>query len=64
MRVPGLTVDDVAGELGLSSTTVRGFIHIGALRASRFGMFWSVARADLDRFIEACRIQPGELDAP
>ncbi len=48
-----LTVADIAGHIGAHEQTVRGWIHSGELKASRFGtrIGWRVRRADYDAFL-------------
>lgn len=48
---PMLTVHEVADLLKMKETTVRGWIHDGSLRASKFGRDWRVAHKDLERFV-------------
>jgi excisionase family DNA binding protein len=45
-----LTVADVAGHIGAHEQTVRGWIHSGELKASKFGTHigWRIRRADDD----------------
>ncbi len=48
-----LTVADIAGHIGAHEQTVRGWIHRGELRASKFGtrIGWRIRRADYDEFL-------------
>ena len=46
-----LSVEQVAGHLGLHARTVRGYIRDGRLRGVRIGKQYRVARADLDAFV-------------
>ncbi len=48
-----LTVADIAGHIGAHEQTVRGWIHSGELKASRFGarIGWRIRRADYDAFL-------------
>ncbi|HKC72748.1 MAG TPA: excisionase family DNA-binding protein [Chloroflexota bacterium] len=44
------SVGDAAAYLGVSASTVRRRIAVGALRAHRWGRRWIMWRADLDRY--------------
>jgi excisionase family DNA binding protein len=48
-----LTVADIAGHIGAHEQTVRGWIHSGELKASKFGarIGWRIRRADYDDFL-------------
>jgi excisionase family DNA binding protein len=48
-----LTVADIAGHIGAHEQTVRGWIHRGELKASKFGarIGWRIRRADDDDFL-------------
>ena len=46
--------------LGVQVRTVYRFIEDGRLPAYRFGRVIRVARADLDKFIISCRIEPAQ----
>ena len=48
-----LTVADIAGHIGAHEQTVRGWIHRGELKASKFGtrIGWRIRRADYDDFL-------------
>ena len=67
-----LTVAQVADEMQVIPGTVRGWIQLGALRASRPGgglepgRTYRVRRADLEAFVEAvrCRTAPHEPGSP
>lgn len=50
-----------ASYLGLQPRTLYRFIDAGDLPAYRFGRVIRLQRSDVDAFIEACRIEPGEL---
>ena len=49
---PMLTIHEVADLLKMKEATVRGWIHDGTLRASKFGRDWRVTQKDLERFVE------------
>jgi excisionase family DNA binding protein len=48
-----LTVADIAGHVGAHEQTVRGWIHSGELKASKFGtrIGWRIRCADYDAFL-------------
>ena len=48
-----LTVADIAGHIGIHEQTVRGWLHNGELRASKFGtgIGWRIRRGDFDEFL-------------
>jgi excisionase family DNA binding protein len=50
---PLRTVADIAGHIGAHEQTVRGWIHSGELKASKFGarIGWRIRRADDDDFL-------------
>ncbi len=50
-----------AAYLGLKCRTVHKLIDDGDLPAYRFGRVLRVKRLDIERYIEAQRIQPGSL---
>jgi len=50
-----------AAYLGVTPRTLYRFIDAGDLVAYRFGRVIRLQLTDLDAFIEACRVRPGEL---
>jgi excisionase family DNA binding protein len=48
--------------LGITLRSLYRFIDEGELDAYRFGRVIRLKEADLDSFIEACRIAPGSLE--
>ena len=50
---PLRTVADIAGHIGAHEQTVRGWIHSGELKASKFGtrIGYDIRRADFDAFL-------------
>ncbi|MEI7592190.1 MAG: helix-turn-helix domain-containing protein [Actinomycetes bacterium] len=48
--------------LGVTPRTLYRFIDEGQLAAYRFGRVIRLKAADVDVFIEACRIEPGTLE--
>jgi len=53
-----LTVEDVANELRLCTTTVLRLLRTGKLKGSKFARRWRVPRQDLDAFVQAHRGKP------
>lgn len=51
-----------AAYLGIRLRTLYRLINDGRLPAYRPARVFRVKKGDLDAFLEACRIQPGELD--
>ena len=45
------TISEVATHLGVSTKTVRRWIHSGELAAFQVGRQWRIAPDDLDRFL-------------
>jgi excisionase family DNA binding protein len=61
-----LTVQDVAGELNVSSSLVYGLIASGEIACHRIGKRRGtirVRRDDLDRYLEGCRVASGDPPA-
>jgi excisionase family DNA binding protein len=57
-----LSTADAARRLGITARTLYRFIDEGQLPAYRFGRVIRLKEAEVDSFIEACRIQPGTLE--
>lgn len=57
-----LSTADAARRLGITARTLYRFIDEGQLPAYRFGRVIRLKEAEVDGFIEACRIQPGTLE--
>jgi excisionase family DNA binding protein len=53
---------DAADHLGVGLRTLYKFIDDGRLPAYRLGRVIRLKRADVDAFIESCRIEPGSLE--
>ncbi|QGK69805.1 helix-turn-helix domain-containing protein [Allosaccharopolyspora coralli] len=51
MRDDMLSVEDVAGRLGLHVRTVRTYVRDGRLKAVRIGKQYRIAESDLDAFL-------------
>jgi excisionase family DNA binding protein len=57
-----LSTQDAAKRLGVTPRTLYRFIDEGQLAAYRFGRVIRLQLAEVDEFIERCRIQPGSLE--
>jgi excisionase family DNA binding protein len=57
-----LSTQDAARRLGVTPRTLYRFIDEGQLPAYRFGRVIRLQLAEVDEFIERCRIQPGSLE--
>ena len=57
-----LSTAAAAKRLGVTPRTLYRFIDTDALPAYRFGRVIRLKQADVDAFIEACRIEPGTLE--
>jgi len=57
-----LSTGEAAARLGITPRTLYRFVDEGQLPAYRFGRVIRLQAADVDRFIEACRIEPGTLE--
>ena len=55
------TAEEAARRLGVKLKTVYRFIEDGELPATRVGRRHRVSAEDLDRFLDRCRVKPGEL---
>ena len=53
---------EAAKHMGLTTRTVYRFIDEGQLPGFRFGRVIRLTEADVDAFVEQCRIQPGTLE--
>jgi excisionase family DNA binding protein len=58
-----ISTGEAADYLGVQSRTLYRFIDEGRLPAYRFGRVIRLIRADVESFVQACRIEPGTLDA-
>ncbi len=50
-----------AKRLGVQLVTLYGIINRGELPAHKFGRVIRLQRADVDAYLERCRVQPGTL---
>lgn len=57
-----LNTREASSRLGMTLQTLYRFIDEGDLVAYKFGRVIRLKQEDVDRFIENCRIRPGELD--
>ncbi len=61
-EVRWLSTRDASARLGVTLRSLYRFIDEGELTAYKFGRVIRLKTEDVDRYIEACRIQPGSLD--
>ena len=57
-----LSTKEASDRLGITLRSLYCFIDEGELDAYRFGRVIRLKEADLDGFIESCRIAPGSLE--
>ncbi len=57
-----LSTADAAKQLGITPRTLYRFIDEGQLPAYRFGRVIRLKEAEVDHFIDNCRIEPGTLE--
>ena len=57
-----LGTKDAAARLGVTLRSLYRFIDEGDVAAYKFGRVIRIKVEDIDRFIETCRIQPGQLE--
>jgi excisionase family DNA binding protein len=57
-----LGTKDASARLGITLRSLYRFIDEGDLPAYKFGRVIRMKVEDIDRFIESCRIQPGQLE--
>jgi excisionase family DNA binding protein len=53
---------EAAARLGITLRSLYRFIDEGDLAAYKFGRVIRLKEEDINQFIEACRIQPGQLE--
>ena len=61
-RIQWLSTKDAAERLGITLRSLYRFIDEGDLVAYKFGRVIRLQQSDVDRFIEASRIEPGSLE--
>jgi excisionase family DNA binding protein len=57
-----LSTAEAARRLGITARTLYRFIDEGQVPAYRFGRVIRLKEAEVDAFIENCRIEPGTLE--
>lgn len=57
-----LSTQEAARRLGVTPRTLYRFIDVGDLPAYRLGRVIRLKSEDIDKFIEASRIEPGSLE--
>lgn len=57
-----MSVQAAAKELEVTNRTIYRFINDGKLAAYRIGRVYRIKREDLDSFLHAAVLQPGDLD--
>jgi excisionase family DNA binding protein len=53
---------EAAARLGVTLRSLYRFIDAGDLAPYKFGRVIRLKQDDVDRYMESCRIRPGELD--
>lgn len=61
-EIQWLSTAAAAKRLGITTRTLYRFIDGDDLPAYRFGRVIRLKQADVDAFIESCRIEPGSLE--
>ena len=61
-QVRWLSTKDASARLGVTLRSLYRFIDGGELAAYKFGRVIRLKERDVDRFIESCRIAPGDLE--
>jgi excisionase family DNA binding protein len=61
-EVQWMSTAEAAKRLGITPRTLYRFIDEGQLPAYRFGRVIRLKKAEVDSFIESCRIEPGTLE--
>jgi excisionase family DNA binding protein len=56
-----MSTEAAAAYIGITARTLYRFIDEGQLTAYRFGRVIRLKTADVEEYIESCRIKPGEL---
>lgn len=57
-----LSVQNAASELEVTPRTIYRFINDGKLAAYRIGRVYRIRRADMQDFLDASALRPGDLD--
>jgi len=61
-RVQWLSTKQAAARLGVALRSLYRFIDEGELVAYKFGRVIRLKEEDVERFIDSCRITPGQLE--
>ena len=61
-EVSWLSTREAAGQLGITTRTLYRLIDSGQLPAYKFGRVIRLKESEVEAFIEAARIMPGELE--
>ncbi|HXX89138.1 MAG TPA: helix-turn-helix domain-containing protein [Acidimicrobiales bacterium] len=61
-RIHWMSTKEAAEHLGVTLRSLYRFIDEGALPAYKFGRVIRLQEADVERFIESCRVAPGSLE--
>jgi excisionase family DNA binding protein len=61
-QIRWMSTKDAAQRLGVTLRSLYRFIDEGSLAAYKFGRVIRLKADDVERFIEACRIEPGSLE--
>lgn len=61
-RTEWLSTKEAAARLGITLRSLYRFIDGGELAAYKFGRVIRLKEDDIDRYIEECRIAPGDLE--
>ena len=56
-----MSTEAASAHIGVTPRTLYRFIDEGRVRAYRFGRVIRLKAADVEAYIESCRIKPGEL---
>jgi len=57
-----LGTKEASSRLGITLRSLYRFIDEGDLAAYKFGRVIRLKEEDVDRFVDACRIKPGQLE--
>jgi excisionase family DNA binding protein len=57
-----LSTKEASARLGVTLRSLYRFIDAGQLTAYKFGRVIRIKTDDVERFIESCRITPGDLE--
>jgi len=60
-EIDWLNTEEAAKRLGITTRTLYRFMDQGRLPSYRFGRVFRLKMADIEKFIEECRVEPGTL---